>query len=197
MVMTNSELISLFAIIVTLLTTLIGWIFTYRSQRKTQQEVAKLNEKFSIEREKRQYKLNKLNEMESWFHEGMKLSMDEMARNYKKVVENPDTEPSLLFRSYREQSLIWMASIPKFYALAGQYDPISTTENTPVSKKESKRELLSQLVINFGQEVTNHIDYLVHSNTESFVVKSPEKLLDLNVEGIRAIERVRQNILKE
>jgi len=40
--MTNSELISLFALTITFITTLAGWIFTYRSQRKTQQTIAKL-----------------------------------------------------------------------------------------------------------------------------------------------------------
>ena len=42
--MTNSELISLFAFMITFITTLAGWIFTYRSQRKTQQMIAKLEE---------------------------------------------------------------------------------------------------------------------------------------------------------
>jgi hypothetical protein len=42
--MTNSELISLFAFMITVITTLAGWIFTYRSQRKTQQTIAKLEE---------------------------------------------------------------------------------------------------------------------------------------------------------
>lgn len=42
--MTSYELIVLFAFIVTFITTLLGWIFTYRSQRKTHQEIARLAE---------------------------------------------------------------------------------------------------------------------------------------------------------
>ena len=42
--MTNSELIGLFAFMITFIITLAGWIFTYRSQRKTQQMIAKLEE---------------------------------------------------------------------------------------------------------------------------------------------------------
>ena len=42
--MTNSELISFFAFMILFITTLAGWIFTYRSQRKTQQTIAKLEE---------------------------------------------------------------------------------------------------------------------------------------------------------
>lgn len=42
--MTSYELICLFASIVTFLITLTGWIFTYRSQRKTQQAIANLAE---------------------------------------------------------------------------------------------------------------------------------------------------------
>ena len=195
--MANSDSISLLAIIITFLTTLAGWIFTYRTQRKTQQEVAKLNEKFSIEREKRQYKLSKLNEMEAWFDEGMKLSMDEMARIYRKAVESPSLEPNVLIRTYREQSLVWNASISKYYALAGEYDPIIVKESKHNSIKDSKSEHLSSLVIDFGQEVIEHIDHLIHTNSETFVKKDSARLIDLGVEGIRAIERVRLEILKE
>jgi hypothetical protein len=42
--MTSYELMGLFAFIVTFVTTVAGWIFTYRSQRKTQQTIAKLEE---------------------------------------------------------------------------------------------------------------------------------------------------------
>ena len=42
--MTSYELIGLFAFIVTFITTLVGWTFTYRSQRKTQQAITKLAE---------------------------------------------------------------------------------------------------------------------------------------------------------
>jgi len=195
--MTNSELISLLAIIITFLTTLVGWIFTYRTQRKTQQEIVKLNEKFSIEREKRQYKLNKLNDLETWFDEGMKLSMDEMARIYRKTVENPSSEPNVLIRSYREQSLMWNASVSKYYALASQYDPDFPTEDSQDSKNEPEHQHLSQLVIDFAEEVTAHIDHLTHSDSKNFVGKNSARLIELGVEGIKAIERVRKNILEE
>ena len=195
--MTNSELISLIAVIVTFLTTLAGWIFTFRVQRKTQQELAKLNEKFSIEREKRQYKLNKLNEMESWFDEGMKLSMDEMARIYRKAVENPSSELNVLVRSYREQSLIWNASISRYYALAGEYDPIFAKERLQNSSNSAERKYLSKLVIEFGKEVMAHIDHLMHSDGKNFIKMDSARLIDLGVEGIRAIERLRTELLKE
>ena len=42
--MTSYELIGLFAFIVMFIATSVGWIFTYRSQRKTQQAIAKLAE---------------------------------------------------------------------------------------------------------------------------------------------------------
>ena len=43
-IMTNFELIILFAFMITFIITLAGWIFTYRSQRKTQQAISKLAE---------------------------------------------------------------------------------------------------------------------------------------------------------
>lgn len=46
--MTSYELIGLFAFIITSITTLVGWIFTYRSQRKTQQAIAKLSEQIQV-----------------------------------------------------------------------------------------------------------------------------------------------------
>ena len=156
--MTNSELISLFAVIITFLTTLVGWIFTYRSQRKTQQEIANLNEKFSIEREKRQQKLTKLNEMENWFNEGLKLSMDEMAHTYRKSIENLSSEPNILIRSYREQMIIWVASIAKYYALASEYDRIEYIKTTKDSNKEPKYQKLASFVMDFSAEVMKHID---------------------------------------
>jgi len=42
--MTSYELIGSFAFIVVFITTLVAWIVTYRTQRKTQQEIAKLAE---------------------------------------------------------------------------------------------------------------------------------------------------------
>ena len=42
--MANFELVILFAFMITFIITLAGWIFTYRSQRKTQQAISKLVE---------------------------------------------------------------------------------------------------------------------------------------------------------
>ncbi len=188
--MTNSELISLFAVIVTFLTTLVGWMLTYRSQRKTQQEIANLNEKFSIEREKRQYKLIKLNDMEGWFNEGMKLAMDEMAQVYRKSIENPTSEPNILIRSYREQVIVWIASIARYYALASEYDSIENLEGQTYQG-------LARFVMDFSAEVIKHIDEMVYSEDGKVFVTEPIKLIDLGVDGIKAIERVRENILRE
>ena len=188
--MTNAELISLLAVVVTFLTTLVGWIFTYRSQRKTQKEIASLNEKFSIEREKRQYKLIKLNDMESWFNEGLKLAMDEMARAYRKTVEDSTSEPNILIRSYREQVIVWIASIARYYVLASEYDSIKNID-------EQKYQGLARLVMSFSAEVIKHIDEMVYAEDGKVFVTEPIKLIDLGVDGIRAIERVRENILRE
>jgi hypothetical protein len=193
--MTNAEAISLVAITATFLTTLVGWIFTYRSQQRTQREIANLQEQFSTEREKRRYKLARLDELEVWFDEGQKLSMDEMGRYFKKSIAHSDALPDTLARAYRDQCLAWTAALPRHYALAGYYDPLYEPGSEWDREKQPIPGDLAHLVIAFGIEVQEHINYLTLSTGKGFVLKDSGNLTELSIAGINAIERVRQHIL--
>ena len=156
-----------------------------------------LQDQFSIYREKRQYTLNKLDEMETWFDEGMKLSMDEMARHLRQSKQKSDNDPNPLLRAYRDQSLVWNAALTKHYALASQYDPLYKSGSDWDEDAQPIPEDLAHLVLAFGQEVMRHVQHLSESSGDKFVLKNSQKLIDLSVSGISAIERVRQLIMMD
>ena len=88
----------------------------------------------------------------------MKLSMDEMARIYRKTVENPSSEPNVLIDHIAEQSLCGMLLYPNIMHLLVNMTRIFQQRIFgKILKNESEHQHLSQLVIDFAEEVTAHI----------------------------------------
>ena len=133
--MTLNEKIMFIGLVVTFLTTVVGWIFVARSQHNSQESITKLQEKFAMDREVRQYtlpnKMEVLNDMIEWFNQGNQLDFD--ARKLLAPLSPLDTAQDY---ENNKQTLrlsfgTWQKLQLQYIAMAEQYDPMGKQGNLP------------------------------------------------------------------
>jgi len=203
------EYLTLVGIAITFLTTIFGWIFTYR----TQLAILKAQSDYQYHKEQQKVliddKLAFVKDLQAWFENGRKIFLESSITpleiqnmNAKDIDEEEGIarirriasrieEAKHIVSEFRELR----AAEPRLLYLAKIDDPLAN-ESPRWEWGNSKTPYdLPQIIDNFENEVMDQVDEMLFGKTERTFPKVEEQFHSLHEAGIQATERMKVHIV--
>ncbi len=203
--MSTAEAISLIATIVLLLTTITGWIFTYRAQLAIQKsqvtasrDLASLQDMLVFYREQTQTlvreKLAALQEIADWVEEGRSIYLDCLTEHEKdgNVIRPSFTLEEQQAISARVGKL--RARAPRYYYLARLWDPLAETASEWQWGTFSAPIDLAQIISAYENEVLDQFAEAFLGPEARIHPYIDDQFYGLHEAAVRAIERLKQHV---
>ncbi len=204
------ETITLIGIIITFLTTIAGWFFTYRVQLNI------LKEQSDYQYHKEQQKILTednlvfLKDLQAWYEKGRKIYLGAMSisplemEKLESANTNDDERITILRKTIaqiKEAKHITSdfselrAETPRLLYLAKIYDPLAI--NAPLWEwgNTNPPKDLPQLIDNFENEVLDQIYEMLYGESGRAYPNVHDQFHMLHEAGIRAIERIKSHIV--
>jgi len=204
------EIVTLFGIIITFLTTIVGWFFTYR----TQLNILKAQSEYQYHKEQQKVLIDEnlafIKDLQVWFERGRKIFLDSASTSpleieKVKAIDIDEKERNTLIRQMatRFENMKHIVSElqelrtaePRLLYLAKIYDPLANQSPLWVWGDPKMPNDLPQIIDNFENEVLDQVYEMLYGESGRAFPKIDDQFHDLHESGIQAIERIKTHIV--
>ena len=201
--MSTAEAITVVGIVVVIFTTVAGWIFTYRAQRKIQDSqlsaqrgLAELQDRLTFRREQAQLliddRLEGLKEIANWIQLGREIYLEAYTHSQRASPSLPAEQALSMYESVGPRLLELRANAPKYYYLARLWDPKSSgAQRWKWGEFEAPVDL-PQLIRFYEDEVSDQVSEALlgpDARERPFI---EDQFHGLHEASVRAVERLKE-----
>jgi hypothetical protein len=197
----TTESIALIGMILVFLTTVVGWLFTYRTQKAIQvaqlsaaKDLAHLEDQLTSRREQAQLmiadRLEILKEIEGWIQLGREIYLEAYGHSQRGDSRLPDARALAMYESVGPKLRELRAKAPRYYYLARLWDPISSLASKWQWGTAEPPEDLPQVLWFYEDEVSDQVGDALFGPRGRERPFIEDQFHGLHEAAIRAIERL-------
>ena len=200
--MSTAEAITLAGIVIVFLTTVTGWIFTYRAQKKiqasqlsAQNELARLQDQLTFSREQAQLlvddRLDALRDMAGWVQLGREIYLDALAVPVANDELARGQHAIDLYKRIGPRLLEFRAKAPKYYYLARLWDPMASEAERWEWGEFRPPDDLPQLISFYEDEVSDQVSEALFGQKARHRPYVEDQFHGLHEAAVLAVERLK------